>query len=246
MKISRALLVSAFVTAIVLVIAGSVISSVAARRETAAREAQYQQMMDQASQQIEQANQQIEKANAELTRMQSQTGQTQPGAQTFPAAAGAAVSVEKAAEIARKAASPEQSMTKAPELVDFQGKAAYEVVFDNGSVYVDANSGEVLFNATVPQKIDAQMAARVASDYLGDKNILSVDQINFRGQQLFRVIFKSGTIVYMDDTGQITYINKGMLAAVDSSGGYDDDGGSAPAVHHSDDDHHDDHDGHDD
>ncbi len=236
MKISKALLVSAFVTAIVLVIAGSVVSNVIARRDMTAREAEYKQI-------IEQANQQIEQANAELTSMQAQLSQAQPTAQIVPAAASvpAAVSAEKAAEIARKAVSPEQSMTKAPELVDFQGAAAYEVVFDNGSVYVDAASGDVLFNGTVPQKIDAQMAAKVASDYLGDKNVLSVDQVNFRGQQLFRVIFKSGTMVYMDDTGQITYINKGMLAALDTSGGGD-GGGSAPVGHHSDDDHHDDHD----
>ncbi len=40
-------------------------------------------------------------------------------------------------------------MTRGPELVLFQGTVAYEVLFDSGVVYVDANTGAVLFNNAV-------------------------------------------------------------------------------------------------
>ena len=42
---------------------------------------------------------------------------------------------------------PGATLTKAPELVNFQGVVAYEVLLDRGSIYIDANSGEVLYNS---------------------------------------------------------------------------------------------------
>jgi hypothetical protein len=37
-------------------------------------------------------------------------------------------------------------MIRAPELVRFEGKVAYEIGFTRGVVYVDANTGAVLYN----------------------------------------------------------------------------------------------------
>jgi hypothetical protein len=35
-----------------------------------------------------------------------------------------------------------------PELVDYQGIVAYEVILNTGLIYVDANSGQVLYSNT--------------------------------------------------------------------------------------------------
>jgi hypothetical protein len=37
-------------------------------------------------------------------------------------------------------------LTGAPDLVSFQGVVAYEVLLDRGTVYVEANSGQILYN----------------------------------------------------------------------------------------------------
>lgn len=66
-----------------------------------------------------------------------------------PAAASDAVAVQltpgQAAVIATGAV-PNAVLVRAPELVDFQGTVAYEVGLSQGNVYVDANTGKVLFN----------------------------------------------------------------------------------------------------
>lgn len=41
---------------------------------------------------------------------------------------------------------PGASVVRTPELVDFQGTVAYEVVLDQGTIYVDATTGHVLNN----------------------------------------------------------------------------------------------------
>jgi len=44
------------------------------------------------------------------------------------------------------AAVPNGSLLRTTELVDFQGTLAYEVSFSQGLVYIDANSGSLLYN----------------------------------------------------------------------------------------------------
>jgi uncharacterized membrane protein YkoI len=66
-------------------------------------------------------------------------------APTAPPAPTYAISPDMAAAIALGAV-PGATLTRQPELVDFQGTVAYEVVLDRGNVYVDANSGQVLYN----------------------------------------------------------------------------------------------------
>lgn len=52
---------------------------------------------------------------------------------------------DQAAQIALNAV-PGARLTRTPELVNFQGAVAYEVVLDQGNVYIDANSGKLLLN----------------------------------------------------------------------------------------------------
>ena len=41
---------------------------------------------------------------------------------------------------------PGANLARTPELVNFQGGAAFEVVLDAGTLYIDAASGQVLYN----------------------------------------------------------------------------------------------------
>lgn len=222
MKPSKVLLVSVFITAIILVIIGGVTSIAMANKpsksDTATTEAvqAYQQREAEYNQLIQQANQQLAEANAKLQAIQSQAAQNPAAAQPSTGTLNVAISIDKAEQIARQAADPSSLMQKKPDLVSFEGKAAYEVVFQKGSIYIDAQNGSVLFNGTVPQEITAEKAAQIASDYLQNKDILLVDQITFRKAPLYRVIFKNGMMVYLDTTGQITYILKSSSKIVES------------------------------
>lgn len=203
MKLNKVVLVSVFITAVLLVVVGAVTSVTAANRMAAQREDTYRQL-------IQQANDQIDQANAQLEALQGQSpvqaaGRTQPT--SAQPALQVSVSTAQAEQIAAKVADPAQSLQKSPELVAYEGKPAYEVTFSGGAIYVDASSGEVLFNGTVPQTITIEKAAKVASDYLNGKPVLQADKINMNGKPLYRVIFKDGTIAYLDMTGQILFIN---------------------------------------
>jgi hypothetical protein len=240
MKISKVMLAAVFLTAAILAILSGVITNVLAARSAASqaasttelnqykdREAQYQQV-------IQQANQQLEKANNELQALQQRTNDlksTTPAAveNTAENTVSAAVSADKAGQIAENAAALGQALQKTPELVSFEGKAAYEAVFEKGSIYIDAQSGAVLFNRAVPQKLTPSKAAKVAADYMKDSEILQVDQIDFRGAPIYRVIFKDGTMVYMDLTGQITYIQKASPNVVVVQQASTSGGSSAPS-----------------
>ena len=224
MKISKIMLASVFLTAAILAIVSGVVTNVLAERyasksatasdaqQSQQLEAQYQQREAQYQELIQQANQQLAQANTELKTLQDQVialkTQAAPVQNAASNSAIAAISAEKAGQIAEEAAGLGQVLKKAPELVSFESKAAYEAVFDKGSIYVDAQSGEILFNGTVPQKITPSKAAQVASNYMKNTDILQVDQITFRNAPMYRVIFKDGMMVYMDITGQITYMQK--------------------------------------
>lgn len=54
---------------------------------------------------------------------------------------------QQAARIAQTTA-PRARLSGTPELVNYNGTLAYEVVLDRGTLYVDANNGTVLTNGT--------------------------------------------------------------------------------------------------
>lgn len=59
---------------------------------------------------------------------------------------GYPVSADEAASIALSNA-PGAALAQEPRLVNINGTIAYEVALDRGYVYVDANSGQVLYNS---------------------------------------------------------------------------------------------------
>jgi len=221
MRQSKVLLVSIFITVVILVIAAGVTTTVMANNAAAQREAAYQQLIQQANDQLTQANAQLQEMQIKLAQVQQAQQVTQPISSQAAAsqavasqvttdqpAAEYAVSTDQANQIAVKAVELGSKQLKTPELVDFEGKAAYEVVYEKGSVFVDAQSGDVLFNGTIPQTITLEKAGQIASDYTNDHAVLQVDQVKLGSKTLYRVIFKNGSMAYLDMTGQILFINQ--------------------------------------
>jgi len=100
------------------------------------RAAEYQTMIQQANDRLAQANRQLRQAYSAAA-----VAAARPAAPPPPAY----LSAERAAQIASLVA-PGANLTRTPELVNFQGAAAFEVVLDAGTLYIDAASGQVLYN----------------------------------------------------------------------------------------------------
>ena len=129
------------------------------------REAAYEQALQQANGQLQQAYQDQQRLADQVKALQTQAqapaaptatpaAPTAPAAPTDPPAPTYALSPQQAALVALRAA-PGATLTAAPDAVDFQGQVAYEVRLTRGTVYVDANSGQVLFNGATAGRSNA-------------------------------------------------------------------------------------------
>jgi uncharacterized membrane protein YkoI len=111
----------------------------------ASRQASYEQA-------LAQANAQLQAANEQLAQLQGGLVAPAPDSaapNVAPAASPVPVSADAAGQIAL-AAAPNTTITAAPFLVDFQGTVAYEVATGAGLLYIDANTGTILFNGAAP------------------------------------------------------------------------------------------------
>jgi hypothetical protein len=145
-------------------------------------------------------------------------------------------SPDQAAQVADDAALSGASRAGEPELVDFEGTIAYEVPYDFGNIYVDATTGELIFNGTInlePGPITAEQAAQIAVGYMGKGNVHLVDQVTLYGQTVFRVKFSNSDAVFVDQYGTI------LLVRLAPEGGGGGGGGSTSSgsVEREDDDH---------
>ncbi|EFO81000.1 Propeptide PepSY amd peptidase M4 [Oscillochloris trichoides DG-6] len=124
-----------------------------------------------------------------------------------PAAPTYAVSADQARDIALGAADAGATLLKAPELVSYQGVAAYEVTLDKGMVYVDAQTGAVLFNSAVaPKLISQEQAIQSAQAYMGGGTVQSVQLQQDQGAQTYVITFSDGSKIYVDAlNGQVVY-----------------------------------------
>jgi uncharacterized membrane protein YkoI len=173
MNQKTAFLFSGVLTAFLLVIGGGLVGHLAAPAPAAAavamaapvvvvdpasqviaqlqeREAAYQQLIDQANQRLQQAYDQQKATAAKINQARSVAAAPrvqQPAAAAPVQPAAPMVSADAAINIGIDA-SGGKTMIRAPQLVLFEGKAAYEIGFTNGAIYVDANSGAVLYNGT--------------------------------------------------------------------------------------------------
>jgi hypothetical protein len=98
------------------------------------------------------------------------------------------------------------------DLVDLNGKTAYEVLFDFGKVYIDANTGLVLGNSIV---VTPEIAGSVAANYLKLNQYNKVAQVTYKGENVYKVSFLQGVNIYVNMKGVVlaweyapsTYVN---------------------------------------
>jgi uncharacterized membrane protein YkoI len=161
------------------------------------REAAYQQALAEANRRLAEANRHLEAANRQIAQQTNQQ-QSAPVQPTYP------ISIEQAQTIALSLANG-ATLTKPAELVRYQGTPAYEVIFDRGAVYVDAQSGAVIASTlTQPQPqplaqagITSDQAAQIAIAYRGGGRIKKVKFERERGIDVYEVKFTDGAEVYV-------------------------------------------------
>lgn len=200
------------------------------------RESAYQHLLQQANQRLEQANTQIQQLSGQVATLQAQQS-------TPPAGSEMGIRPEKAVEIARQVVGADFSLVQPAEMVNLEGKYAYELVGAQVTLYVDARSGAVLYNsATAPasRQVSADEAAEIARAYLKANKVYKVDLAYLNGAQLYRVILPGNYFVYVDQNGQIVTIQHVQMSAAtpafSSTGG----GGGGHSGGGDDDDDHDD------
>ncbi len=197
-----------------------------------ATEALIRSREDQYRQALETAQAQIAVTNAKLAEVKQPAQPVAPAepVTTYP------VSADQAAAIALEAM-PNAQLIKAPELVSLQGIPAYEVVFDQGTIYIEAQTGAVQFNdiaAANGEPVTAEQAAQAASNYLGGGTVVDVKPVKKRGVDVYEVQFQDGTNIYVSTTtGQVVYAEVRNIAEGD-----DDEHSEA---RHNDDDHSEEH-----
>lgn len=220
MKQRGLLIVSVILTVFVLSVVGGVVraSVVSMQYENAslktqvakiqatytARDGEYQKMIDQANREISSANENMQ-GLVNQVKMHNAGGATPipPAAQS----SGAQVPVDVARVTALAAAAENSQMTKEPEIVNYSGELAYEVAFDTGMIYINAQDGRILFNGTIPHAIDSEVAGQIAKNYLGGTGeITKTEKITVNGKVLWRSISSAGHMVYVDTDGQVVYV----------------------------------------
>ena len=218
MKNKTIILTSVFIAAVLITVGVGVVTNVNALNsavpasptlapvETNLREQAYQQLISDANAKIELANQQIE-ALLSVTPEADDDGDSP---YLFSAEQAAALAMNIAGVL------PNQL----PELVIFNDVPAFEVIYGNGNVYIDANNGRILYNGlqTRAAQISADQAVNIATNYLGRSDVVSIDVDSLDGKTVYVIGFSDGTRVYVDTTGQILAIQ-----LPSGNGGYDDD-----------------------
>lgn len=187
---------------------------------------EYERALQTANAQLEQANRQLQEAYRRLTVEPAAAASPTP--ESISTAIPLAVSAEQAAVLAA-AAVPGSVPIGTPEVVDFDGTPAYAVVFERGSVYVDANSGQVVYNEiaavpppspppagtssgplpappATPPRITPDQAEAAARAYVGGGTVERVRLEVEHGQLVYDVRFTNDSRVYVDPvSGRVIY-----------------------------------------
>jgi uncharacterized membrane protein YkoI len=211
------------------------------------REAAYQAALAEANRRLAEANQQLNTAQRELNEMSAQVSVPAPAAPAPAAPAPAAPAPAPAAPAPAAppapvyAVSPEQAqaiaqanaqgatLIRAPELVSLQGVPAYEVVFDRGAIYVDAQTGAILANTIstgtqVANAINEDQAIAAAVAYMGGGTVAKVKREYEHGVDVYEVKFADGSEVYVDAySGQVVYAKVNNTVNANDDGKKDDD-----------------------
>ena len=154
-----ALILAASITAFILVVGGAMIGQAAQpdavvtltpdaveiQNLYAQREAEYQARLDEANAALAAAYAQQEAATQNSSQAQFAVEPKVP----------ATISPQDAMLVAATTAL-NAKILRTPELVNYQGTVAYEVTLDAGLIYVDANTGTVLYDGTAKPQISVQ------------------------------------------------------------------------------------------
>jgi uncharacterized membrane protein YkoI len=240
MKQKTVLIVSIALTAFILVTLGAVVSSafgngltvpaspdtiedlpVDLQQTLQEREAAYNQL-------IEEANAQLQQVVSENQTLQAQLAQQADTTNESSAAVAPAISADAALQIALDTVVSSAVLSAEPELVDFEGSVAYEVPFEQGNLYIDADTGEVLFNGTlalIPIQISGEEAARIAANYLDRTDVYKVEAVDLNGETVYKVKFNSGDVVFVNTSGQLALVRLAPVSGSSNNSGstYNDD-----------------------
>ena len=221
MKPKTTLLVSIALTAFLLVIVAGVVSNAAARGGDGSILGSDPQIQQAVLEREATYNQMLEEANNRISELQSELDNLQDASAGVN---GAEVNVtpEQAAQIAGAAAAAGATSLGDPELVSFEGTVAYEVPYEEGNIYVAADTGAVLFNGTIvlePARVTAQEAAQIASNYLNNTKVTKVNMTMLNGELVFAVTFKNGDGVFVSDTGDLLLVHLGSGSGGQGSNG---------------------------
>jgi len=106
---------------------------------------------------------------------------------------------------------------------------AYEVVFDRGAIYVDAQTGAILANTIstgtqVANAINEDQAIAAAVAYMGGGTVVEVKREYEHGVDVYEVKFADGSEVYVDAySGQVAYAQVKNTVNENDDGKKDDD-----------------------
>lgn len=241
MKQKTVLIVSIALTAFILVTLGAVVNSALGNAQAAPDPVNSIEDLPPEIQQTLQDredayNQLIQDANAQLQQVisENQTLQAQLENQantTFEAAVEepTTISADDAKQIALDNVVSAAVLDGEPELVDFEGTVAYEVPFKQGNLYIDANTGEILFNgmiAQVPAQISSEEAARIAANYLDRTDVYKVEMVTLNGASVYKVKFNSGDVAFVNTSGQLVLVRLASEGGGSNDAGYYDNNNS--------------------
>lgn len=101
---------------------------------------------------------------------------------------------------------------------------------------------------TMPAVISPEQATTIATEFLGDNNVYSVEVVDYQGVPAFLVTFSSGQLIYVSPKGEIIGISKLEPVVVSIPPQRNNNGGSSNNTVSGGDDHdeHDEHEEHDD
>jgi uncharacterized membrane protein YkoI len=229
MKQKTALFISIAMTAFVLVVLSAVamraptfLDAIAGQKSDPTSDPSIEQVIAEREQQYIDA---LNKANQQISEMQAQIDVSIP----TETPQNETITAEEAAMIGQDAAMEGFTLAGLAELVDYEGQLAYEVPFNDGQIYIDARTGDVLFNGTIvygPTTIFASDAARIASDYMKRQDAVNVMLVT-------RVAFPGSNFVYVSKYGSLLEV---QLASTVSSAASEHDDDHDDREDHDDDD----------
>jgi uncharacterized membrane protein YkoI len=203
------MLASIFVSVFIVVIVVGVARAVSTNSQNvsvtqmAEREAAYNELLTQ-------ANQQIQTLNDQVNVLQRETAS--------PGIGLSKVTPQTAIEIALLTAGSTETLQKMPELVSYEGKTVYEVKLEDGPIYIDSESGGVVYNGVL-QRISEKQAGEIAGKFLGgmDPRWAVITKEILNETPFYKVIF-DGYVVHVDIYGNVM---KAQVYRVPSTGSRD-------------------------